>query len=73
MTIQDVLDKYFKDGKQFYFQSSDALTMIEGDTFLRYADKGKIELYFGRDNGEICIICTKDPEKLDTLIKTLIY
>ncbi len=73
MTKQDVLDKYFRDGKDLYFQSSDALVQIEGDTYLRYEKNGKIELYFGGNNGEVCILCTDDAEKLEEVIKALIY
>lgn len=36
MTTQETLDKYFKEGKQLFFSSSDALKNIEGDTYLRY-------------------------------------
>jgi hypothetical protein len=70
---QEVLDKYFKDGKSLYFQSSDALRNIEGDTYLRYQKTGKIELYFGGNNGEVCLLCTTDVEKLESLIKAIIY
>ncbi len=73
MTTQEVLDKYFKDGKQIYFQSSDAHRSIEGDTYLRYAKTGKIELWFGGNNGEVCLKCTTNPEELENLIKDLIY
>ncbi len=72
MTTQEVLDKYFKD-EQLYFQSSDALTSIEGDTYLRYQKTGKIELWFGGNNGEVCLLCTTDGDKLEALIKSIIY
>ncbi len=68
-----VLDKYFKSEKMLYFQSSDALKQIEGDTYLRYAKTGKIELWFGGNNGEVCLLCTNDGDALETLIKTIIY
>lgn len=73
MTTQEVLDKYFPDGKQKYFQSSDALVQIEGDTYLRYQKTGKIELWFGGNSGEVCLCCTTDGDKLETLIKAIIY
>ncbi len=72
MTTQDVIEKYFRDGKNLYFQSSDALSDIEGDTYLRYAKTGKIELWFGGNNGEVCILCTTDAKKLEQVIKALI-
>lgn len=64
METQEVLEKYFKEGKQLYFQSSDALSQIEGDTYLRYAKTGKIELWFGGNSGEVCLLCTTDGERL---------
>ncbi len=73
MTTQEVINKYFRDGKQLYFQSSDALRSVEGDTYLRYAKTGIIELWFGGDNGEVCILCTTNGEKLEEIIKALIY
>lgn len=77
MTLQEVLDKYFRDERMVYFHQSDHHKQIEGDTFLRYYEKSgyggkKIELWFGGDNGEVCILCTDDPEKLETLINLII-
>lgn len=73
MTTTEVLEKYFKGEKMFYFQSSDSLAAIEGETYLRYAKTGKIEIWFGGNNGEVCIMCTTDPNKIDQLIKAIIY
>jgi hypothetical protein len=73
MTTQEVTEKYFKGEKQLYFQSSDAMAMIEGDTYLRYAKTGKIELWFGGNSGEVCLLCTTNGESLENLIKALIY
>jgi len=73
MGTQEVLDKYFTDGKMLYFQSSDALSQIEGDAYLRYEKTGKIELWFGGNSGEVCILCTTDGNKLETVIKALIF
>ena len=73
MNTQQVLDKYFKDGKTLYFQSSDAHKQIEGDPYLRYQKTGKIEIWFGGNNGEVCLCCTTDAEKLENLIKAIIY
>lgn len=72
MTTQQVIDKYFKDQRQIYFQSSDALQQIEGDTYLRYQKTGKIELWYGGNNGEMCLLCTTDGEALENLIKAII-
>ena len=77
MSIADILDKYFPD-LTLYFNSSDALQNIEGDTYLTYKKRkdafaDKVELYFGGDNGEVCICVTSNAETLDTLIKTIIH
>ncbi len=73
MTTQEVIEKYFKDDHTLYFQSSDAMTHIEGDTYLRYEKTGKIELWFGGNNGEVCLLCTTNGESLENLIKAIIY
>lgn len=73
METQKVLEKYFKNDKMLYFQSSDAHKNIEGDTYLRYQKTGKIELWFGGNSGEVCLCCTTDGEKLESLIKAMIY
>jgi hypothetical protein len=68
-TVTSVLDKYFAEERIKYFHSSDAHQNIEGDTYLRYDNNGdRIELWFGGDNGEVCLIVTKDAEKLDQII-----
>ena len=71
MTTQEVIERYFKDSKIMYFHGSDKLRMIEGDIYLRYAKTGIIELYFGGNNGEVCILCTHDGEKLESMIKLI--
>jgi hypothetical protein len=73
MNTQEVIEKYFKGERQLYFQSSDAMTQIEGDTYLRYEKTGKIELWFGGNNGEVCLLCTTNGESLENLIKAIIY
>lgn len=73
MGTQEVLEKYFKDNKMLYYLSSDSHKAIEGETYLTYKKTGKIELWFGSDNGEFCLLCTNDGEKLEALIKALIY
>ncbi len=73
MEMQELLDKYFKDKKTCYFQSSDAHKNIEGDTYLTYTKSGdRIELYIGGDNGEVCLCVTDKVEKLETLITNII-
>lgn len=72
MTLEDVIDKYFKERNK-YFDSSDAHKSIEGDTYLTYKKwgDGRVELYIGGDNGEVCITVTDNPENLETLIKII--
>ena len=73
MDTQEVIDKYFKDGKALYFQSSDAHKSVEGDTYLRYEKTGIIELWFGGNNGEVCLYCTNNGDKLKQVIEAIIY
>lgn len=75
MTTEEVIEKHFKDGKVKYFHSSDAHRNIEGDTYLMYKKygDGRIELYLGGDNGEMCITVTDKPEKLDMLITNIVH
>lgn len=74
-TTQEVIDFYFKnDGREnLYFHGSDRLKAIEGDTYLRIEKSGVIELYIGSDNGEMCILCTRDGDRLESVIKGLTY
>ena len=75
MTTQEVIDKYFKnDGREYlYFHGSDKLKQYEGETYLYVKKSGIIELWMGSDNGEMCLLCTNDGEKLESLIQILIY
>ena len=75
MTFDSVIQKYFGSDKTKYFQSSDALTQIEGDTALRYQRRsdGRVELYFIGDGGEICLRVCSQPEELNELVKRIIY
>jgi hypothetical protein len=72
--MKEILEKYFKDEKIKYFQSSDAHKNIEGDTYLRYESRvPKILLWFGGYNGEVCLKVTDNPTELENLIKSIIY
>jgi len=75
ITTQQVIDKYFKnDGRtNLYFHGSDRLNSLEGRTYLRIEKSGQIELYFGSDNGETCILCTRDGSKLESLIQAIMF
>ncbi len=72
-STQEVINKYFKGEKILYYQSSDTHQLIEGDTYLRYEKTGKIELWFGGNNGEVCLFCTSNGDALETVIKAIIY
>jgi hypothetical protein len=72
MDIQQVLDKYFKDEKTLYFHQSDQHSAIEGDTYLKYAKNGGIELWMGGNNSEVCILFTRDSEVLEKMIYLII-
>lgn len=72
-STQDVLDKYFKDSKHLYFQSSDALCQIEGDPYLTYEKTGRIELWYGGHNGQVCLLSTTDGDSLEALILSIIH
>ena len=74
MTTQEVIEKYFKnDGREnLYFHGSDKLKMKEGDTYLSIKKTGSIDLYMGSDNGEMCLLCTHDGDRLESLILALI-
>lgn len=73
--MDDMIYKYFKDERQFYFLSSDALQLDTGETYLRfdYYSGNRIKLWFGSHNyGEFPIkICTT-PEELEKIIQAII-
>lgn len=72
MTTQQAIQKHFGEERTCFFSQSDAHQLIEGDTFLRYIeDSGKVQLWFGGDNGEVCIFLTSDGDALDKLISII--
>ena len=72
--MEEILHKHFRNEKVLYYHSSDAHKRIEGETYLKYeSSMGKIELWFGGENGEVCLLCTNDSEKLDKAIMLLTY
>lgn len=72
-STEEVLQKYFKDGKHLYFRSSDALSQIEGDPYLAYEKTGRIELWYGGHNGQVCLLSTTDGDSLEALILSIIH
>lgn len=72
--MNEILYKYFRDDNTMYFQSSDSHKDIEGDTYFRYnRSNGKIELWMGGNNGEICLCVASSHEKIEQVIKAIIY
>lgn len=41
--------------------------------YLRCVNKQMMELWFGGNLGEVCILCTDNAEKLENCIKAVIY
>ncbi len=69
MTLRDVTEKYFKDEHVLHFHASDR----QGDSYLRFHFADGTELWMGTEDGEILVLFTKNPEKLDKVINLLIY
>jgi hypothetical protein len=69
MDTQQVLDKYFKDGKTLFFHQSDRHHSIEGDTYLKFEKNGGIELWLGGDNG----LCAYYSQEMARYWKKLFY
>lgn len=72
MTIQEAIKKHFRDEKILYFRQSDLHAMIEGETYIRYEKDNGILLWFGGNNGEVCILVTKDGDLLDKIISLIL-
>jgi len=72
-TIRNILYKFFKNEKTIYFHSSDHHKQIEGDTYLRYNMNEKVEIWFGGNNGEVCLVCTNNVTTLEKLLSSIIF
>ena len=75
MSTQEVIDKYFqRDGRTpLYFHGSDKLQQLNGASHLLIEKSGIIELWLCSErNGDVCVLCTNDGEKLETMIKLII-
>jgi hypothetical protein len=74
--MENTLEKYFKGEKALYFNSTDALTTLIGETWLTYTklDKDKVLINFHSTDQDECAIkiCTNEND-LENLIKALIY
>lgn len=73
--MDDIIYKYFRDERQFYFLSSDALQLDTGETFLRYEhyDGKRVKLWFGCNSyGDFPIKICSTPEELEKLIIAII-
>ncbi len=72
--VTDTIQRYFKDSHTLFYHSSDEHAGIEGDTYLRYELIGKrVRLWFGGENGEVCLIITESETKLENIIRELIF
>jgi hypothetical protein len=72
--LEDVLDKYFRDGKVLYFHPADA---IFDDQYLRWEyhqhERSKILISVGSNDGEVRVNIFTDPKDLENFIKLVIY
>jgi hypothetical protein len=73
MDTQEVLDKYFRDERTKYFDQPDALRSINGDTYLTYKKDGGIQLWYGTNDAEVCLMITRDGEELENMIQMMLY
>lgn len=72
LNMDEVLTGHFKESETIFFQQSDAHKTIEGDSYLRYKKWGAaIHIWYGSDNGEVCLLVTESPVKVDRLIRLL--
>ena len=73
--MEDMVDKYFKDGETQYYHCSDRLQMKTGEIWLRIEWIGgkEVLLWFGCNNyDEIPIKACRKPEELEAIILALI-
>lgn len=72
--LEDVLDKYFKEGKILYFHPADS---IFDDQYLRWEyhrnERGKILISVGSNEGEVRVNIFTDPKDLENFIKLVIF
>ena len=72
--LEDVLYKYFKDGKIMYFHPADS---IFDDQYLRWEyhqhERGKILISVGSNEGEVRLNIFTEADKLEQFIKLVIF
>ena len=72
--LENVIEKYFRDGKVLYFHPADA---IFDDQYLRWEyhqhERGKILISIGSNEGEVRVNIFTDPQDLENFIKLVIY
>jgi hypothetical protein len=73
ITMRQIIEKWFKEDRVIYFNQNDHLAAIEGDTYLKYVELRRVEIYFGGSNGEVCILSTNSPIAVDNLIRAIIH
>lgn len=72
--LEDVIDKYFKEGKILYFHPADS---IFDDQYLRWEyhkhERGKILISIGSNEGEVRVNIFTDPKDLENFIRLVIF
>lgn len=68
-TLRQVIDKHFKEDRTKFFHPSDR----QGECYLRYHFDGGVEITMGTNDGEIVVLFTSDPERLDKFITLILY
>jgi hypothetical protein len=72
--LEDVLDRYFKEGKIMYFHPADS---IFDDQYLRWEyhrhERGKILISAGSNDGEVRLKIFTDANELEQFIKLVIF
>lgn len=68
--MQEIIDKYFKDGSILYYRPSD---LIAADHYIRYEwYYGTVLISVGSDHGEVPLFTCKQADELEQKIKLII-
>ena len=74
MTLRDVIHSYFRGERNIFFHPSDALIEATGgEPMLSWRLDGGAYIYMSGCDGEVCVMFTDDPKKLDRFLSLLIY
>lgn len=74
-TMRDAIDEHWKGEPVKYFNSSDLLNMINGETYLKYEYKkaNQVVIYFGNNDIETAIKVCWTAKQIDDLVKSIIF